>query len=275
MAKIFKDGFLAKLDGEVILEKSLTALIILIVGYIFIRLVIMLERRAMKRSPIDPVNYVLVTRSTRIVLWLILVVSILPVLGISTAPIIAAMGTAGVAISLALRDSLSNVASGIIMVFTKPFTKGDVIQIDGITGVVDFIDILSTKLHTFDNNVVIVPNKQITNSILTNITKLDVHRVDLTFGISYDSDIDKAKSILREIIHDNEVFLEEPEPVIGVNELGDSAVMIACYVWCKTESRFNAAYFFREEAKKKFEEAGISIPFTTLDVNVSNVIDNK
>jgi small conductance mechanosensitive channel len=267
--------FARKYFTEQNFDKCFEALVILAVGYIIIRVLIHIERRALEKSDIDPVNYVLVVRATRIILWLMLIMVILPTLGISTAPLVTLVGTIGVAVALALKDSLSNVASGIIMVFTKPFVKGDVIEVDGITGVVDYIDMLSTRLHKFDNQVVIVPNKEITNSVLINITKMDLHRVDVTFEISYESDIDRAKALIEKIIEKSDLFLNEPAPVIGVNSLGESGVRIDAFAWCRTEDRLDAKYFFQEEVKKQFDNAGIVIPFTTIDVKIDRVDENK
>jgi small conductance mechanosensitive channel len=275
LSSILNSKFAQKYFTEQNFDKCFEALVILVIGYIIIRVLIRIERHALEKSDLDPVNYVLVIRATRIVLWLMLIMVILPTIGISTAPLVTLVGTIGVAVALALKDSLSNVASGIIMVFTKPFVKGDVIKIGGTTGVVDYIDMLSTRLHTFDNQVVIVPNKEITNSILINITKMDLHRVDVTFDISYESDIERAKELIQNIIKNSDLFLNEPAPIVGVNALGESGVKIDAFAWCRTEDRLDAKYFLQEEVKKQFDNAGIVIPFTTIEVRVDQVNENK
>jgi small conductance mechanosensitive channel len=239
-----------------------------LIGWLIIAIIVKIERRMLKKSTLDDSVYVIVIRITKVVLWVLLVLTLLNYLGVSMGPFVTVLATAGAAIALALKDSLSNVAGGIILVFTKPFVKGDEVIIDGNDGVVDYIDILTTHLHTFDNKVIIVPNSKIVTTVVVNCSRMDVRRVDCQFGISYESDIDKAKDVIREVIRNGSLLLEEPEPVIGVSGQKTSQVVIDVLVWAKTEDRWSAKYYMEEEVKKAFDRNGISIPFDQMDVHI-------
>lgn len=148
----------------------------LAVGWIAIRILLRIEKKALERSKLDEVLHLFILKGTKITLWVVLIVAMLPKVGISPASLVAVLGAGGAAIALALKDSLSNVAGGIIILITKPFSRGDTIEIGEITGVVDNIDLLTTQLHTFDNKLITVPNGTVTNSVLINYSGADKRR---------------------------------------------------------------------------------------------------
>ena len=253
------------------LQQLLEAGIVLAVGLIVIKVVLSIERKALEKSKLDDALYTFVQKATKILLLILLVIMTLQEVGVSTSSLIACLGAGGAAIALALKDSLGNVAGGIILLFTKPFKKGDSIEIAsnaGVVGIVDKIDLLTTTLHTVDNKIMTVPNGVITNTVVTNYTEADTRRLDLVFGISYNSDIDQAKSILLRIADKDERILKYPEPICGLNNQGDSSLDIVLKVWCKTDDYYDLLFYIQEESKKEFDKAGIEIPFPQMDVHL-------
>ncbi|MFR7990449.1 MAG: mechanosensitive ion channel family protein [Anaerovoracaceae bacterium] len=240
----------------------------LAVGWIAIRILLRIEKKALERSKLDEVLHLFILKGTKITLWVVLIVAMLPKVGISPASLVAVLGAGGAAIALALKDSLSNVAGGIIILITKPFSRGDTIEIGEITGVVDNIDLLTTQLHTFDNKLITVPNGTVTNSVLINYSGADKRRVDCTFGISYETDISEAKGILARVAASHPEILNDPEPLIGVSSHGANAVQLDLKVWCSTESYYDVKYYLEEKVKLAFDEAGINIPYPQMDVHI-------
>lgn len=246
-----------------------------IVGAVVIKILTALIRRMLVKSALDESAYVVILRSARIVLWVLVGLCMVMAAGVNPSPFIAVLASAGAALALALRDSLSNVAGGIIILFTRPFVKGDEIVVDNISGIVDFIDLMSTKLHTFSNQEITIPNSKMVNSIIVNRTGRDLVRVDCKFTVSYDSDLAKVRTLLNNIVRDGDVLLEEPAPVIGVSKHEKSGIVWDMYVWARTEDRFKAQYYLGEEVKNVFEANGISIPFPHVDVTIEGGDDNK
>ncbi len=240
----------------------------LAVGWMSIRILLRIEKKALERSKLDEVLHLFILKGTKITLWVVLIVAMLPKVGISPASLVAVLGAGGAAIALALKDSLSNVAGGIIILITKPFSRGDTIEIGEITGVVDNIDLLTTQLHTFDNKLITVPNGTVTNSVLINYSGADKRRVDCTFGISYETDISEAKGILARVAASHPEILNDPEPLIGVSSHGANAVQLDLKVWCSTESYYDVKYYLEEKVKLAFDEAGINIPYPQMDVHI-------
>ena len=251
------------------------AVIILIIGWILIKLIIYVEKKVLKKSSLDGSIHKIILSTTRIVLWILLILTALSQFSqIHMAPFVAVLGTAGAAIAVALKDSLGNVAGGVILLFTKPFVQGDEIELNGTVGIVDHIDVLTTTMHTYDNKVIIVPNGTITTSMVINSTKKDIRRVDCKFNIGYDTDIEKVKSILMDIVKENPLLLSDPEPWVGVSEHGDNVVIVDAYVWCATENRFEVKVYLEENVKRKFEVEGIKIPYPKVDVHVVGPAQN-
>ncbi|MCI5688293.1 MAG: mechanosensitive ion channel family protein [Emergencia sp.] len=245
-----------------------TALAVVLFGWIAIRVILRIERKALERSHLDEALYLFILKSSRIILWIVLIVSVLPMIGVSPASLVAVLGAGGAAIALALKDSLGNVAGGIIILMNKPFNRGDTIEVGDTIGVVDAIDLLTTRLHTFDNKVVTIPNGTITTSVLTNYSRETMRRVDCTFGISYQADIGKAKEILFSIAENCPKAYKEPEFVIGVASHGDNAILMDLKVWCSTEDYFDVKYYLEEQVKIAFDQAGIEIPYPQVDVHI-------
>mgnify|MGYP002009404164 FL=1 len=196
----------------------------------------------------------------RIVLRILLLISVASMVGVETTSFIAMIGAAGLAIGLALQGSLANFAGGVLIMLFRPFRAGDWIEAQGVSGSVDNIQIFHTTLKTADNKVVIVPNGNLSNGHITNYSREPRRRADINVGIDYSSDIKRAREVLLEIAKDPRVHLD-PEPVVFVTGLGDSAVNLSLRVWVATGDFWPVTFSFTELAKERLTEAGIGIPF--------------
>lgn len=244
------------------------AVLILVIGLLLIRIVLKITRKALTRSSLDGAIYTFVISALKIVLYIVLVVALLGQLKVPTAPLVTLLGACGAAIALALRDSLGNIAGGLMILVNKPFKKGDVIDTAGIGGIVENIDLFVTTLKTFDNKVITVPNGTINTSVIVNYSGEESRRVDCKFGISFDSDIARAKDVLLAVAESDPDIYVEPAPFIGVASQGDSAVFLDLRVWCDTDKYYDVKYYLEEQVKLAFDEANISIPFPQMDVHV-------
>jgi len=192
----------------------------------------------------------------------------LSALEVNVGPVLAIVGAAGFVIAFALQNSLSNFASGILMLVYRPFDMGDVVNVAGVLGKVESMNLLSTQLRMPDNQLVIVPNNSVWGDVITNVTGITERRVDLVFGIGYGDDIDKAQSILETIVSDHELVLKDPAPVVKLNELADSSVNFICRPWVRPEDYWAVYWDVTREVKRRFDAEGVSIPFPQRDVHV-------
>ena len=209
----------------------------------------------------------LVMSSRRLILFIGFFVG-LSALEVNIGPVLAIIGAAGFVIAFALQNSLSNFASGILMLIYRPFDVGEVISVAGVLGKVESMNLLSTQLRTPDNQLVIVPNNSVWGDVITNITGITQRRVDLVFGIGYGDDIDKAQKILEEIVNGHELVLKEPEAIVKLHELADSSVNFICRPWTKPENYWNVYWDITREVKRRFDAEGVSIPFPQRDVHI-------
>ena len=203
-----------------------------------------------------------------ILLVVFVVIAALSQLGIQTTSIIAVVGAAGLAVGLALQSSLSNFASGVMIIALRPFKVGDFIEAGGVSGVVEGIQIFSTQMRTGDNKSIIVPNGSITAGTITNYSAKDTRRVDMVFGISYDDDIKTAKQVLQELVKADERILDDPAPVIAVSELADNSVNFIVRPWVNTADYWNVYWDLTEAVKQRFDQEGLHIPYPQRDVHL-------
>lgn len=196
-------------------------------------------------------------------------------LGIQTASFLAILGAAGLAIALALQGSLSNFASGVLIIIFRPFKSGDLVEVAGITGVVQRIDIFQTIFKTGDNKKIIVPNSQITGGAITNYSAEALRRVDLVIGISYDSDLLKAKTLLQQILAEDQRILKEPAPVVAVGALADSSVQLIVRPWVEVDQYWPVYWDVLEQIKLRFDAEGIEIPFPQMSLHVKPHIKDE
>jgi len=207
------------------------------------------------------------TRSVIIMLGLLIALS---QLGISLGPLLAGLGIAGFVIGFALQDSLSNFASGMMILIYKPFDVGDLVEVATVFGTVRHMSLVNTTVLTIDNQTLIVPNNSIWQNVIKNVTAQDTRRIDMTFGIGYSDDIPKAEKILKEIIETHELVLEDPEPMVRLHELGDSSVNFVVRPWVKTDDYWPVYWDITRAVKLAFDAQGVTIPFPQRDVHVFN-----
>lgn len=203
----------------------------------------------------------------RVVLFIGLVVAI-SWLEVEVGPILALIGAAGFVVAFALQGTLSNFASGIMILSYKPFDVGDAVTVAGVSGIVDSMNLVSTNIRTFDNQKMLVPNNEIWGNVITNITGMPTRRLDMTFGIAYSDDAERAMQILDEVVRAHPLTLKDPEPMIKVHELGDSSVDLICRPWVKTSDYWALRWDMIKTVKERFDAAGITIPFPQRDVHV-------
>ena len=190
-------------------------------------------------------------------------------IGVSSASIVAILGSAGVAIGLAWQGSLSNFAGGMIILFSHPFSRGDYIITPKAEGIVDTIGIIYTVLLTPDNKRISIPNGALANDVITNVTANDIRRIDIKVGVSYNTDIRKAKKLIKEAFDENGLILKNNDIVSYVDDLASSAVMLGGMAWCKTGDYLTAKWAIVEEIKIKFDKNGIEIPYDQLEVHIN------
>ncbi|NND45305.1 MAG: mechanosensitive ion channel, partial [Xanthomonadales bacterium] len=199
------------------------------------------------------------------------IVAALDSLGVPVTSVMAVLGAAGLAIGLALKDSLGNFAAGVMLVMFRPFSKGDFVEVAGISGKVEEIRIFSTYLLTPDNKLIVVPNGQVGAEPITNYTRMDTRRVDMMFGVGYDDDLKTARSVLEKICNEHPLVLDEPATKIFVKELGASSVDFAVRPWCKTDDYWTVWGDLLETGKVELEAAGCNIPYPQTDVHLHTV----
>lgn len=250
--------------------KVLLAALVFIIGLIILKIILHLVKRTMHKKQVEPIihNYIVVC--IKAVVMVILIISILSIIGIPTTSLIAVISAAGVAIALALQNSLSNLAGGLLIIMNKPFSKGDLIEAQGVTGVVEEIHLMNCKLHTVQNKDIIIPNGALFNGTIVNSSSSGCRRIDVSVGVSYDADLELVKSTLQKIALDNPRILNDPALIIGVADLADSAIMIDFNVWCETTDYMATSYEIREEIIKSFRQANIDIPYPQLDVQIKS-----
>ena len=244
------------------------AILIFVIGRLVSKLIVKAVNRLMRRSQMDIMLIEFVVSILGWVLFLVVLVAALDRLGLDTTSLIAVLGAAGLAIGLALKDSLQNFASGVMLILFRPFRVGDTINAAGSEGVVEEVRIFSTLMRTPDNRELTIPNGAIFGDTITNVTAREKRRIDLVIGVGYDDDLREAKAVLERVIKADERVLEEPAPLVAVGDLGDSCVNILVRPWVKTPDFFATKCALTEAIKLALDEAGISIPYPQRDLHV-------
>ncbi|MDN3648452.1 mechanosensitive ion channel [Reinekea marina] len=245
------------------------ALAIFFVGRIIAGILATVVQKLMIRAQVEAILVDFVVGIVRSVLILFVIIASLAQLGVDTTSLVALLGAAGIAVGLALKDSLQNFASGVMLILFRPFKAGDFVEAGGAMGVIEKISIFSTLMRTVDNKEIIIPNGNIYGGNITNFSARETRRVDMVFGIGYESDLKLAKQILLDLVKNDERVLEEPEPVIAVSELADSSVNFIVRPWVKSADYWGLYWDMQEKVKLAFDEAGISIPFPQMDVHIA------
>ena len=255
---------------EAILPTLIAAAVLLAAGMIFTKVTLKLMTKGLEKSRIEPTVHGFLKSLVKVILYCFVFIIVLSTLNVPMSSIIAAVGAAGLAIGLALQNSLSNIAGGFIILFTKPFKKGDYVEIGSDCGTVEEISILYTKLLTPDNKAVHIPNGNITTETITNFTEENVRRLDLYFSIGYDDDYRKAIKIIEDVISTNPLALSKPEPpLVRMSAHDSSSIQITARIWVKSENYWNLNFDMLENVKDEFDKNKISIPFNQLDVHIN------
>ena len=256
-----------------IIAKLAIFLAILLVAKILAGVASSLVRGALNRSKLNATNLLkdfAAGTAGKVVFFLGFLIA-LTALGINIGPFLAAFGVLGFVIGFALQDTLGNFAAGVMILLYKPYDVGDVVTAGGVTGKVTDMNLVSTLFKTPDNQNIIVPNGQIWGGTITNITANDTRRVDLTAGIGYDDDIEKAEQVLMDIVTSHPLVLKDPAPVIKLNELADSSVNFVVRPWSKTSDYWDVYFDLTREIKLRFDKESISIPYPQTDVHLHKV----
>lgn len=249
--------------------KVILGIILLILGRLLIKLILRAVKKALDRSKADKGVTGFAASVIKGILYILLFITIAGVVGVPTASLIALLGSAGLAVGLALQGSLSNFAGGVLIMILKPFKVGNYIVTASGEGTVTGIDIFYTKLLTPDNRAIVIPNGVLSNSAITNAGRENTRRVDLVVPVSYSADIDKVRTVLNEVLdaRGNAVLKDKPRD-ISVSEFGNSSVNMVYRFWVKSADYWTEKWGVLEDVKKRFDAEGIEIPFNQLDVNI-------
>ncbi|MEM6687294.1 MAG: mechanosensitive ion channel domain-containing protein [Bacteroidota bacterium] len=241
--------------------KVIAALAILIVGLFIIKMIVSVSKKIMKKRGVDTTLQKFLGNLLSWTLKILLFVIVASQLGIETTSFAAIIGAAGLAIGLALQGSLSNFAGGVLIMIFKPYRIGDLIEAQGVLGVVKEIQIFTTHLNTIENKLAIVPNGAMSNGNIINYSAEGTLRVDHVIGVSYDADIKQTKEVLMKVVTDHPKVLKDPAPTVNVSELADSSVNFAVRPWTKTEDYWDVYFDVLEHTKIALDAAGIEIPY--------------
>lgn len=263
-------SFLTSLTNKFIsiLPTLIFALIVFTIGILLSKTLVKISARFIDRSNIEHTASSFLVSLIRISLYILVIIVVLSILNVPMTSIVTIVGTAGIAISLALQNSLSNLAGGFIILFSKPFKSGDLIELDGSAGTVESIGILYTKIITPDNKSVFIPNGKITDAKIINYSETSTRRVDLTFDISYDNNFEFAKKIIINVINSDNLILSEPEPLVRIGSHKESSIGICVQVWVLNENYWKVFYNLNENVKLAFDKNNIEIPYNQLDLHV-------
>ena len=255
--------------------KVVAAIAILIIGRMAAGWIRTLLRKMMERAETDPMLISFVGNLAYFAMLAFVVIAALNQLGIQTTSFIAILGAAGLAIGLALQGSLQNFAAGVLIIIFRPYKVGDFIEGGGTTGVIEAMDIFTTRMRTGDNKTVIVPNAKLLGDNITNYSAKPTRRVDMVIGVGYDDDLAKVKAVLHELIAADERILKDPEPTVAVAELADNSVNFVVRPWVNSGDYWPVHFDFLESVKNRFDAEGISIPYPQRDVHLHAVASGE
>lgn len=247
------------------------AIAIYVIGKWIAGHIVRLIDKGMEMRKMDPVLRGFLSAILGTVFTFVIVLIAVEQLGINTTSLLALLGAAGLAVGLALKDSLSNFAAGVMLILFKPFKIGDFVEAGGISGIVEKIEVFNTIFRSGDNKEIIVPNAQIYGNTITNYSAKPTRRIDMVIGISYDDDMRKARDLILETINADERVLKDPEPVVAVSELGDSSVNFVVRPWVATGDYWPTRWALTQAIKEKFDANNITIPYPQRDVYVHQI----
>lgn len=246
----------------------LNSVLIFIIGLVLIKIILSVLRKSFGKSNMQKITQSFILSSIRVLLLVVLVLIVLKALGVDTSGLVALVAAGGVAVGLALKDSMSNLASGIILICSKPFKEGDYISVNGVEGIVKSIRMLQTKLLTYDNKLVILPNSTLINNSLTNYSARSLRRVDIEFSVDYATDIDKLKKIVLDVLKANGKILLEPAPFVGIDGFESSNIKIKTKSWVQTKDYWDVYYYIYDTVYNEFKRNAINIAYDQVEVRM-------
>lgn len=259
------------IDAATSIIKNISfALLIFFIGKLIVRKFVNLLKLSLTKKKLDQTLIVFSCNVVSGIAISFLAIASLSQIGIQTTSLAAIIAAAGLAIGLAFQGSLSNIASGVMIILFKPFIIGHFIEAGGILGTVEEVGIFNTKLRTPDNKSIISPNSKIISDKIINYSMKETRRIDMVIGCSYEDDLKKVRKVLEKVLNEEERVLKDPAPLIGVLELADSSVNFAVRPWVKKDDYFNTMLDLNEKIKLAFDAEGISIPYPQRDLNMKN-----
>ncbi len=253
----------------------LFALVIFFVGRIAVKLVVKILRGLLKRANLDDILVNFIASLCHVALLVFVIIAALHELGVDTTSLIAILGAAGLAVGLALKSSLQNFASGVLLILFRPFKKGDFVNAAGVSGTVQDVTIFNTVLVTPDNRQIVVPNGMIYNDSITNFSAKETRRIDMVFPLGYGGDFKKAREIAHDILDADERVLKDPAPMITLGELSENGVKLWVYPWVKSSDYWAVRGDLMEKIERAFKEAGLSIPYSGMRVYLEREGEGK
>lgn len=248
--------------------KILAAVVVFLLGRWIIKLIQRWMANGLMSRHGDATLHSFLSHLVSVLLYFLLIIAIIGILGINTSSLVALLASAGLAVGMSLGGTLQNFAGGVLIIMFRPFKVGDFISAQGMEGVVSEIQIFNTHLLTTDNKEVILPNGPLATGVMTNFSKQGTRRVDWVFSIAYGDDYDKAKSVLRRLIDENQSILKSPEPFIELGKLNSSSVDITVRVWVNSADYWPVFFGLNEKVYKAFAQEGLNIPFPQVDVHM-------
>ncbi|WP_299020525.1 small-conductance mechanosensitive channel MscS [uncultured Photobacterium sp.] len=249
----------------------ISALLILFVGNLIVKAIANGVAKVLRKKDMDDAVVEFLHSLVRYLLFVIVLIAALGRVGVQTASVVAVIGAAGLAVGLALQGSLSNFAAGVLIVAFRPFKSGDYVEIGGVAGSVESIQVFSTVLNTPDNKMVVVPNAAVIGGPITNYSRHATRRIDLVIGVSYDADLKHTKEVLTRVIDADTRILQDPAPTIGVLALADSSVNFAVRPWVKTSDYWGVYFDLMQAVKEELDKENIGIPYPQMDVHLNKL----
>ncbi|MGN8896716.1 mechanosensitive ion channel family protein [Flavonifractor sp. HCP28S3_F3] len=257
-------GFFSNLN----LQKIITIVLLFLGCMVTMKIILKLVDRAFIRLEMEKSLHTFIHAALRVILWLLTLCIVLDYMGVPMTSLVAMLGVLGLAVSLAIQGTLSNLAGGIQILVSKPFKAGDYVEAGGVGGTVKEVGLAYTKLATVDNKVISVPNGQISGEKITNYSSAERRRVDLVFGVSYDNDPQQVIACIKSVVGAHPKALFTPEPFVRMSALKDSAIEYTLRVWCATPDYWDLYFDLLEQIKAAFDQKGIEIPYNQLDVRI-------
>ena len=247
----------------------ISALVILIVGYIIAKILVSVFKKSMRKTKLPPLVVEFLGRFLAILLYITVIIVALGAVGISVSPLILGLSAViGLILGFGLQDTLTNLAAGVWIAALRPIDIGEVVEVSGQTGNVSGIGLMSTELKTPDNKIITIPNKLVWGSIIVNYTRMPTRRVDVDVGVAYGTDLDRAVKLAMDLMKNHPLVLDEPEPTVVITALADSSINLQLRAWAKTENYWTVKGDLTKGIYELYTKEGIEIPFPQLDVHL-------